>query len=181
MYATKEKGRDEPSSRSDNKEEAAAHTQDGRENIITHNFLIWTVADYLINYSTVTLAFWVMWFQTAAYQIYTWKWWMGMQSTQEGSRPARRPYQVRTKSVSGLARRDTIHPPWDLQDPPHLTLVPFIRYRCYHTYPWCGLLPSSTLMWFNECWRRVSSPSNLDLLLCKQVSLFLHTQISCKM
>ncbi|KAM8756090.1 eukaryotic translation initiation factor 4E transporter isoform 1-T5 [Acanthopagrus schlegelii] len=28
MYATKEKGRDEPSSRSDNKEEAAAHTQD---------------------------------------------------------------------------------------------------------------------------------------------------------
>lgn len=42
MYATKEKGRDEPSSRSDNKEEAAAHSQDGTEDIITHNFLIQT-------------------------------------------------------------------------------------------------------------------------------------------
>lgn len=40
MYATKEKGRDEPSSRSDNKEEAAAHSQDGTVDIITHNFLI---------------------------------------------------------------------------------------------------------------------------------------------
>lgn len=39
MYATKEKSRDEPASRSETKEEAAAHSQDGTEPSFTHNLI----------------------------------------------------------------------------------------------------------------------------------------------
>lgn len=52
MYATKEKSRDEQSSRLEMKEEAAGHTRDGTEHYFSHHFLILRLST-----STLTLQF----------------------------------------------------------------------------------------------------------------------------
>lgn len=113
----------------------------------------------------------VVWSQAAVPQIYIWKEWMGMVLSQAEWRLPRRTWQAKTRSISDLALPDTIHLPWYRKVLIHLSLALSTRYRCYLMYRWCVLPPSSTLMWFNECWHKESSPSSSDLLLCKQVGV----------